>query len=100
VSQSSAPHRCRTLGTVRTTDTVRTITSKELAAVFDVTDRHIRRLCAAGKLPHHRVGSSIRFTPGDQAAIEALTAVVPSSMAADVRHGSSGRGGHRFEGAA
>jgi excisionase family DNA binding protein len=40
-------------------------TKKELAELFNISISTIDRLCAAGKLPFHRVGSRKRFTYED-----------------------------------
>lgn len=56
-------------------------TTTTLAQRYGVTERTIRRLCAEGRLPHHRIASAIRFTTEDQAAIEAATSIRPEESA-------------------
>lgn len=52
-----------------------TFTVAEMASAWRLSERTVRRMCETGRLPHHRVGSSIRFTPADVAAIDASTSI-------------------------
>jgi excisionase family DNA binding protein len=54
-------------------------TVDDLAHEWNVSGRTVTRLCAEGRLPHHRIGSQIRFTPEDRAAIRDQTLIAPEA---------------------
>lgn len=49
----------------------------DLAALLQVNVRTIQRWCTDRKLPHRRIGKTIRFTPDDVREIEEAYSVRP-----------------------
>jgi excisionase family DNA binding protein len=54
-------------------------TVADVATEWGVSERTVVRLCAEGRIPHHRIGSQIRFTPEDRAAIRERTSIAPEA---------------------
>lgn len=71
-----APHLVHD-GHMDTLRPVETFTVGEMARAWKLSERTVRRFCAEGRLPHHRLGDSIRFTPADLERIDVSTLIAP-----------------------
>jgi excisionase family DNA binding protein len=60
-----------------------------LAEHLGLTERTIRRKVAQGEIPHYKIGSSIRFDPGEiEAWLEACRVVAHISSTAGAENGT------------